>query len=85
MLQLMKNPSSYGVRRNGCVAKPCALLNLPLHNFTMATLVNTVMETCPSEEDSVCGMLMCRKKGRRDQEKELERREANEGVMAKTK
>ena len=88
MLQRMKNPLKDGIGRNGCVAKPCGSRKLP-HGNTMQNLLprflprvlDTLLETCPTNEDSVCGILFCRKEGSKDQEEE--QREANEGEWLK--
>ena len=57
----MRNPTGDGIRRNGCASRPCGFTKLA-SKFNMEQLLEQGFETCPTDEDSLCGNLICRHK-----------------------
>ena len=64
-MQLMRFPMGDGVRRNGCTAKPCEYKRLFGKAFSRSEFLDTTLKTCLTDEDSVCGSLICRNQGGR--------------------
>jgi len=64
-LQLMRFPMGDGVRRNGCTAKPCEYKRLIGKYLSRSEFLDTTLKTCLTDEDSVCGSLICRNQGGR--------------------
>lgn len=67
--KMMEFPLGDGKRRNGCTARPCQFAKLSIY-LGKKGILDTALETCAFDEDSVCGSLIChqtfRARSRRD-------------------